>query len=203
MSRILSVLFGGLAFGGFIAWTWDAWPIPPGWIGAALMIVAALLVRRRWHHRRQVTGDDPGARERQAWHAMAGIAVLCGHLMGSLATGLDLHIGSGNTLAVDNWALVGGMVIAWLALRPRSMDRDERDREMANRGARAGFATMMTLQIVLLTGLGFAPPKMLDRIDPFAVGNALVVIILLALLARYAAQLNGYWQASRPDPDDA
>ncbi len=133
---------------------------------------------------------------------MAGIALLCGHLIGSLATGLDLHVGGDNTLAMDNWTLVGGVVIAWLALRPRRMDHDERDRDIANRGARAGFATMVILQVALLTGLAFAPPRLIDRIDPFAIGNALVVVILIGLIARYAAQLVGYWQASRPEADD-
>lgn len=128
--------------------------------------------------------------------------MVCGHLIASLATGLDLHLGSGNTLAVDNWTLLAGVGLAWLALRPRLMDRDERDREMANQGARAGFAAMTGLLITLLLTLGFAPPPVLDQLDPFMLGNVLVVVILLALLARYAAQLVGYWQASRPGPDD-
>lgn len=202
MIRIFSVLAVSLTFGGFLAWSWAAWPIRAGWIGAALIVAIAFLVRRRWRQRRLATGDDPGARERQSWHAMAGTGMVCGHLIASLATGLDLHLGSGNTLAVDNWTLLAGVGLAWLALRPRLMDRDERDREMANQGARAGFAAMTGLLITLLLTLGFAPPPVLDQLDPFMLGNVLVVVILLALLARYAAQLVGYWQASRPGPDD-
>lgn len=202
MIRILGVLAGSLAFGGFLAWTWASWPIQPGWIGAALVVVIAFLVRRHWRKRRLAGGDDPGARERQAWHAMAGTGVVCGHLIASLATGLDLHLGSGNTLAVDNWILLAGVALGWLVLRPREMDRDERDREMANRGARAGFAAMIGLLIALLLILGFAPVRALDQLDPFTLGNVLVVVILLALLARHTAQLAGYWQASRPYSDN-
>ena len=133
---------------------------------------------------------------------MAGTGVVCGHLIASLASGLDLHLGSGNALAVDNWTLIAGVALAWLVLRPRQMNRDERDREMVNRGARAGFVAMTVLLIALLLTLGFAPPPVLDQFDPFTLGNVLVVVILLALLIRYAAQLTGYWQASRPGPDD-
>ncbi len=203
MIRILGVLAASLAFGAFLAWPLIAWPVRPGWIGAAVLLLTAIAARRHWDARRRETGDEPGARERQSWHAMAALAVICGHLVGSLSQGVDLHVGSGNTLALDNWTLIGAAAIGWLIVRAPRMEKDERDREMANRGAHVGLAVMTALLIALLLTLAFAPATLVERLQPFVLGNVLVVVILLASMARHAAQLTGYWAAARPEDTDA
>ena len=202
MSRIFGVLAISLAFGAFLAWPVFAWPIRPGWIGAVVILLIAVAVRRHWHARQLATGDDPGARERQSWHAMAALAVICGHLIGSLSQGVDLHVGSGNTLALDNWTLIGAAAIGWLIVRAPRMEKDERDREMSNRGAHVGLVMMTALLIILLLTLAFGPRALVEWLQPFVLGNVLVVVILLANIGRYAAQLIGYWEASRPEDSD-
>ena len=42
MSRIFGVLAISLAFGAFLAWPLFAWPVRPGWIGAAVLLLAAV-----------------------------------------------------------------------------------------------------------------------------------------------------------------
>lgn len=202
MLRIFLVLSLGLGFGGFLAWSWAAWPVWPGAIGGAVLVLSALFVRHRWDRSRATGGDEPGPFERRAWHAMACVAVLAGHLAVSLGLGLDIRLGQGNTLAVDNWSLVLGAVVAWLVMRPRSMLRDERDREMADRGAHVGFRLLIGLLVVLLLILGFAPVPVTEGLTPFVLGNVLVLMIELGLLGAYAVQLVGYWAASRPDGRD-
>ncbi|MBJ7447800.1 MAG: hypothetical protein JHC81_09720 [Brevundimonas sp.] len=202
MIRILAVLAASLGFGGLLAWTWASWPVAPGWIGAGVLIVSAALIRRYWDRRRNDAGDEPGPYERLAWHTMVSMAVLASHLMASLATGLDLHVGQGNTLATDNWTLILAAAIGWLLMRPRSMQRDERDKEMASRGAHAGFRTLIGLLIILLSTLGFAPIGVTETLTPFVIGNLLVVVILIGVLAGCLAQLIGYWNAARPERID-
>lgn len=202
MIRILAVLVGSLCFGFGLAWTWAAWPIAPGWIGATVLILSAVAVRRHWDRRHSEAGDEPGPYERRAWHSMAALAVLSGHLIASLATGLDIHVGRGNSLATDNWTLILGAAIGWIILRPRAMQRDERDREMAARGAHVGFRALIGLLIALLLILGFAPVAITERLTPFVIGNLLVVLIQAGLLAGFVAQLIGYWAAARPDQAD-
>lgn len=202
MIRILVVLAVALGFGAMLAWTWAFWPIAPGWIGAGVLIASAALIRRHWDRRRDDAGDEPGPYERLAWHTMVSMAVLASHLMASLATGLDIHVGQGNTLATDNWTLIVGATIGWLLMRPRAMQRDERDREMAARGAHAGFRTLVGLLIMLLLTLGFAPVAVTETLTPFVIGNLLVVVILLGVLARCLTQLVGYWNATRPERVD-
>lgn len=187
-----------LAFGAFLAWPLFAWPVRPGWIGAAVLLVVSAVVRFHWDARRRATGDEPGARERQSWHAMAAFGVLCGHMMAALMQGVDLHVGQGNTLALDNWTLLAAAAIGWGIVRAPRMEKDERDQEMEARGARVGHATLTALLIVLLLTLGFGPPSVLERLQPFVLGNVLVVLILLAALAKHATQLGGYWAAARP-----
>lgn len=199
MSRIFGVLAVSLAFGAFLAWPLFVWPVRPGWIGAAVLLLVAVGVRRHWDARRQAAGDDPGARERQSWHLLAGYGVLCGHLIAALAQQVDLHVGRGNTLALDNWTLLAAAAIGWLIVRAPRMEMDERDREMAARGAHVGYASLTALLIVLLLTLGFAPPPILERLAPFVLGNLLVVLLLVAALAKHLTQLVGYWAASRPE----
>ncbi|MGV8928280.1 MAG: hypothetical protein ACOH1E_00880 [Brevundimonas sp.] len=198
MSRIFGVLAISLAFGAFLAWPLFTWAVRPGWVGGAALLLVAFAVRRHWDARRLATGDDPGARERQSWHSMAAFGVLSGHMIAALMQQVDLHVGRGNTLALDNWTLLAAAAIGWVIVRAPRMEKDERDREMAARGAHVGHATLTALLIVLLFTLGFAPPSVLERLQPFVLGNLLVVLILLAALAKHATQLVGYWAATRP-----
>lgn len=201
MIRILVVLAGSLCLGAALAWSWAAWPIWPGAAGATLLVAAACVVRGRWNRGAQ-TGEEPGPYERRAWHALASLGVVASHLCVALSLGLDIHIGRGNTLAVDNWLLTLGAALGWIIMRPRSMDRDERDADMANRGARAGYRTLIGLLVVLLLVLGFAPVALTEQLNPFVVGNLLIVLILTSGLATFATQLLGYWAASPPEARD-
>ena len=202
MKWVFGLLLASLSFGALLAWSWAAWPIRPGWIGAALMVAAAFLARRHWGQQHAGTGEDPGARERLAWHSLAGVGVVCGHMIASILLGTDLHVGQGNTLAIDNWTLIAGSVIAWLLMRPRAMESDERDQKMADRGAHVSLRAMTGLLVALLLLLGFAPPFILSRLQPFVLANILVVIILLAALARSSAQLVGYRTLPGADSTD-
>ena len=201
MIRIFGVLAISLGFGVFLAWPVFAWPVRPGWIGAAVLLLAAVAVRRYWNARRLAAGDDPGARERESWHSMAAFGLLSGHLTAALLQGVDLHVGQGNTLALDNWTLLAAAVVGWVIVRPPRMEKDERDREMAARGAHVGHAILTVLLIVLSLTLGFAPPPVLERLSPFVLGNLLLVLIMLGGLAKHATQLVGYWAAARPGDD--
>lgn len=198
MTRIIGVLAASLAFGAFLAWPLFDWPVRPGWIGAGVLLLAAVATRRFWAAKRQAAEGDPGARERQSWHAMVAFGVLVGHMIAALMQGVDLHVGQGNTLALDNWTLLAASVVGWFIVRAPRMEWDERDREMAARGAHVGYATLTGLLIVLLLTLGFAPPPIQDQLPPFVLGNVLVVLILVAALAKHVAQLFGYWVAARP-----
>ena len=201
MIRIFGVLAISLGFGAFLAWPVFDWPVRPGWIGAAVLLLAAVAVRRYWNARRLAAGDDPGARERESWHSMAAFGLLSGHLTAALLQGVDLHVGQGNTLALDNWTLLAAAVVGWVIVRPPRMEKDERDREMAARGAHVGHAILTVLLIALSLTLGFAPPPVLERLSPFVLGNLLLVLIMLGGLAKHATQLVGYWAAARPGDD--
>lgn len=201
MFRILVVLVGSLGLGALLAWSWASWPVWPGAFGAALLVLTAGVIRSRWDSG-AARGEEPGPYERRAWHAMASLAVVASHLSVALGSGLDLHVGHGNTLAVDNWLLILGAALGWIVMRPRSMDRDERDAEMANRGAHAGYRVLMGLLVILLLVLGFAPVPVTERLSAFVLGNLLVAVILFSLVTAFVAQLLGYWAASRPERAD-
>ncbi|MDP1618823.1 hypothetical protein [Phenylobacterium sp.] len=201
MIRVLAVSALGMAFGAFLAWPLFDWPLRPGWVGAVVLLLVAVAVRRHWDGMRHRDGGEPGPRERCSWHALAALALVSGHLIASLAQGVDLHVGQGNTLALDNWTLIAAAGIGWVIVRPERMEQDERDREMATRGVHVGYTTFIVLLIGLLLTLGFAPPVVVERLSPFVLGNVLVVVILLASLARHGTQLIGYRDAARPEDE--
>lgn len=201
MIRVLAVAALGMAFGAFLAWPLFDWPLRPGWVGAVILLLVAVAVRRHWDGLRHRDGGEPGPRERCSWHALAALALVSGHLIAALAQGVDLHVGRGNTLALDNWTLIAAAGIGWFIVRAERMEQDERDREMAARGVHVGYVTLTVLLIGLLMTLGFGPPEVVERLSPFALGNVLVVLILLASLARHGTQLVGYWAAARPEDE--
>jgi len=201
MFRISVILVCSLGLGAALAWSWAAWPLWPGVFGAVVLVLAAGAARWRWDHG-AIIGDEPGPYERRAWHSMASLTVLTSHLAAALCSGLDLHVGRGNTLAIDNWLLILGAAVGWIIMRPRSMDRDERDAEMANRGAHAGYRALVGLLVVLLLTLGFAPVVVTEQLNPFLLGNLMVVLILASGVAAFTTQLLGYWSLSRPEASD-
>lgn len=200
MIRIIVALLGSLGLGAVLAAPLP-WPLPAGLFGAAALVGAACASKVLWERRRKTDLDVPGWREIGAWHAVVGWGVVCGQLAMSLLRGVDLHLGSGNTLAIDNWTLGAAAVVAWLIIRPRDRTRDERDSEMANLGARTGFWALTGSLAIASVGMGFAPVAVQERLTPFVIGNILIVLILLGGLAYAAAQLVGYWAAARPPLD--
>ena len=203
MIKILAVTIVSLAIGVVLALRLIDLPVRVGYLGFALMIAAAWAARTRWAHRARVA-DEPGARERLAWHALASTAVVVGHLIGILIQpNFDMHGTVGHALAVDNWMLIAGAVVSYFVLHDPKNERDERDAAIAARASSFGYATLVCLLIAVLLSLGFAPRQWLAPFTHQLLAHVLIVVIALASLAQCAAQLFGYWQdylpASRQD----
>jgi hypothetical protein len=201
--RILFVLVGSLATGALVGLDLPLWLAPIAATGIVLGAVAA----RRSLARRQAAGMPALTwRETAAFHSVLGWGVVCGQLAVALLRGEDLHLGQGNTLAIDNWMLGGAAVVAWLIVRPADRTRDERDGQIDALGARVGFWSLFALLVVASTVLGFAPAAWQERLTPFVIGNALIVLLLLGALAYSTAQLVAYWADARANegaPEDA
>ena len=58
------------------------------------------------------------------------------------------------------------------------------------------------LLVVLLLTLGFAPVVVTEQLNPFLLGNLMVVLILASGVAAFTTQLLGYWSLSRPEASD-
>ena len=198
MFRIALALFGSLLLGGLVALDLPVWLAPGAAVG---MIAGAMVSRRTLARRRAAGGAGPGWRETAAWHSVLGWGVVCGQLAGALWRGDDLHLGQGNSLAIDNWMLGGAAVAAWLIVRPADRTRDERDAQIDYLGARVGFWSLFALLVIASAALGFAPAAWQGRLTPFVIGNLLIVLLLLGALAYSTAQLIGYWADARPGED--
>lgn len=203
MIRIFLALAASFGFGVLLASAPAALPVKPGWFGAAVLLGLAVVVRIRWERQARAAGDDPAAEERAAWQVMIGTAVACGHLATALASGVDLHIGSGSSLAGDNWILAMAVLASWFVIRPQDRRRDERDREIAALGHHAAFWTTVVVLIGAALLLGFGQVLIGRDMLNFVMGNWMIVILELIIIANFTARLVGYWLANRPADSDA
>lgn len=195
VGKVIGFLAVALAFGWVLAWVTINFGVATGWIGAAALIGWALIARRRWEWLRKTSGADPGGPERVVWHRATGTAVACGHMLTTLShPHIDLHVGSGNSLATDSWTMLAAIIISAFVFHRDSGERDERDAAIAAQGLKAGYTTLIALLLALSFLLGFAPPDVLAPFTHFFIGNLLIALIVISALAHYGVQLLGYSQ---------
>lgn len=193
MIKVLAVLFGCLALGVTLASRGNELPVRPGWAAAALLVSGALWMRRRWTQRKLAVGDDPSAAERNLWVYLCGTAMAVGYVLVVLMTpGSEVHRAVGDTGGIDSWLMLGGGAVAWALLYERGAPRDERDRSNAAFGDRVGYWALLSLLIVFLLALGFAPRDLMQRFTHWLIANVLLCLIFCASLVQKVAQLARY-----------
>ncbi|GHA93680.1 hypothetical protein GCM10009069_15960 [Algimonas arctica] len=169
--------------------------VPTGWIGGLALIVWAVRSRKKWARAQTQTGLEPSGPEQVLRLRTVGTALLLGHLLATLAhPELDLHVGQGNSLAIDSWTMVAALLIAGFLFRQGSTVRDERDDSITARGTKVGYLSLIGMLILLLSLLGFLPMHILVELNYFTLANILVAIILLSITFKYTIQLIGYAQ---------
>jgi len=198
MLKILGICLAALVFGALLSLNSFHLPIRPGLIAGILMIAAASWVKQYWKRRAQVAGDEPNAAERSVWLWMVGTALITGFVIAVLfQPGSEVHTRTGDTGGYDSWLILGGMVMAYSILRDPNLQRDERDIAISNFGTKAGYCALITLLVVFLLSLGFAPHELMQRFTHWLIANVLVTLIMLSCLVHYIAQLICYWMDMR------
>ena len=172
---------------------------PVGGIGALALVGWAIFARQRWQALRQLDGSEPGAPERVVWHRFAGCIGVWGHMVfGLLNPQYDLHVGSGNYLAIDNWTLIFGVLIsAWL-FRGDGQERDERDDRIDAVATRWGYGSLIVLLLMTLSFIGFRAGNSGAGLNDFFIANLLMSLIILSAVVRQGTQLLAYARDSEP-----
>lgn len=167
--------------------------VPTGWIGGAALIGWTMLTRRHWAKMQSTTGLEPGGPERVLRFTAFGTALLFGHMATSFAfPEIDLHVGSGNFLAVDSWTMILAVIIASVIVRKDRNMQDERDRTIVARGTKAGYLALIIILILFSFFLAFVPARFVPELNFFVVANAQIAIVLASLLVKYSVQLVDY-----------
>lgn len=204
-ARIVAFAVALMSLGAALAQWNELLPARPGLVVVPLMVAAAFWVRRYWAHRERTTGDDPSAAERNLWLYLAGTALIVGFVACVLMTpGSEVHRSNGDTGGYDSWLMLAGAALAWWVLNPRGVPRDERDRDIAAYGDRVGYWALVLLLLAFLLTLGFAPRPTMARFTHWLIANSLLMLIMLASLVQYVAQLARYARERRlTHADDA
>ena len=164
-----------------------------GWAGGLALIFWAVQARKKWARIETLTGLEPGGPERVLRLRATGTALLLGHLIAGLCHhDLDLHVGQGNSLAIDSWTMFSALLIAGLLFRRDKNTFDERDEAITERGTKAGYFSLITMLVLLLTLLGFLPIKALESLNYFTLANILVAIILASIVFKHLTELVAY-----------
>lgn len=188
--KVIGFLLISIGVGAVTAWIGVGTGYALGWIGALALIAWAFLARRRWQALYEKNGSEPGAPERVTWQRLAGYSAIFGHMAFSfLNPQLDVHIGGGNYLAIDNWTLVFGMTASAALFRADSDERDERDDRISTFATLWGFRSLIGLLVILSACIGFLPPDQQSVFNHFVVGNLIVGTIVLSLIVRQVAHL--------------
>jgi hypothetical protein len=182
-----------LALGATLAWLGIALDAPVGGLGAFALVGWAILARRRWQALHQRDGSEPGAPERMVWQRFAGCILIWGHMVFALLNPqYDLHLGSGNYLAIDNWTLILGVLASALLFRGDDHIRDERDDRIDAIATRWGYGSLIFFLLILLSFIGFQPGSDRGGINDFFLANLMMSLIILSAIVRQARQLFGY-----------
>ncbi len=193
MLKIFGFLSVALALGAALGWLDIVSGLAVGAIGALALIAWAVVARRRWKALQDRDGSEPGAPERVVWQRFAGYGALCGQLgFALLNPHHDLHVGSGNYLAIDNWTLILGLMLSALVFRADRNERDERDDRIDARATRWGYGALIVFLLIVLTYMGFAPREMQTALTHFLLANLLIELIIASAVVRQAIQLVGY-----------
>lgn len=190
---VASVLGASLAWIGVVA------RAPVGGIGAVALVGWAILARQRWQKLLELNGSEPSAPERLVWHRFSGCLVIWGHMVFALLNPqYDLHVGSGNYLAIDNWTLIFGVLIGAALFRGDAKIRDERDDRIDAVATSWGYGSLIAVLLIALFYIGFRPDSDQAGIDDFFIANLMMSLIFLSAVVRQAVQLFGYARDREP-----
>ncbi|HEX5693030.1 MAG TPA: hypothetical protein VFY00_00225 [Arenimonas sp.] len=192
MIRILAVLAGALLVGGLLATGAAVWPVRPGLVGLALMVIVALAVRRRWG---LLAHAAPGSPERRLWVSLAANAVVAAHLLTALnriGPTLVMHTPEVHALGQDSWTLVAGAVLAYWIVRDPQPRVDERDDAIAALGVRAAHYGLLLMLGVQILVLGFVREGWVSELSRPTIAHALILAIIGSALIDAIARLGAY-----------
>jgi len=196
--RSLTFLIIASSFGAVLALVSIFANFPTGWIGRLLLIACTVFARRKWSRLEDTTGLEPGPPERILRFYGSATAMLLGHMIvGLVHPDIDLHVGNGNSLAIDSWTMISAMILAGFLFRQDGKIKDERDAAISAKGTKIGYTTLIFELIILSFVLGFLPTRLMDSVTYFDLGNILIAGILLSILVKYASQLLSYDKDTR------
>jgi hypothetical protein len=191
--KFFAIATATIGFGAALGWvslsTGYAW----GWLGALVLVGWALLARHRWQSLHESDLSVPGPAERVAWQRLVGYFVIFGHMAFSFFNPhIDIHLGAGNYLAIDNWTVVFGMAFSSMLFRADSQERDERDARISALAMLWAFRTLIVLLVALLSFIGFMPHSLRELFNHFIVANLIVGAMLLSLISGQTTRVYCY-----------
>ncbi|MBL4869402.1 MAG: hypothetical protein JKX72_00445 [Robiginitomaculum sp.] len=191
--KIIVFVGGALILGAALALSSIHTGLSTGWIGALGLLAWAGFVKRQWNTLHTENETEPGAPEKTLWVQTAGTGLILGHLAATLMhIDIDLHVGQGNTLAIDSWMMLAALFLAYLMFRKDYRVKDERDAIIEARGIKAGYIVLLVLLTLFSFILGFLPPPAMELLTNFIIGNIIIALMVASYLVQIIVRLSAY-----------
>lgn len=166
-----------------------------GVIGAICLIAYALIMKRRWGTSLNPKGQDICHCEQALRIQLSAYTLLLGHLATALLhTDIDIHVGSGTTIAIDSWMMTLAAIATEFIFRRNRKITDERDAQYSAIAVVWGYRSLALLIIVFAMYLGLTPPAYRIHISNFLVGNTLIMLTLGSYCVYISVRLFAYFQ---------
>jgi len=191
--KIYIFVAGVLTLGAVLALLAIHTGLSTGWVGGLSLLAWAGLVKRKWNTLHTENETEPGAPEKTLWVQTAGTGLILGHLAATLMhTDIDVHVGQGNTLAIDSWVMLVALFLVYLMFRKDYRIKDERDAIIEACGIKAGYIALLVLLTVFSFIFGFLPPSAMRWLSNFIIGNIIIALMVVSYLVQIIVRLSAY-----------
>lgn len=109
-------------------------------------------------------------------------------------TDIDIHVGNGNTLAIDSWLMIFASVITEFIFRKERRVKDERDAQYVANSIKLGYFSLAALITTFALYIGITPPSYREVLTQFLIGNILISLVLISYLFQIVVRIYSYSQ---------
>ena len=194
MFSIIVNILSFLTLGSALAFTSIQYNFSTGMIGAIVLVTYGLFMKQHWGAQSDGTCQGVYHCEQALRIQLSAYTLLLGHMsLALLHTEIDMHVGSGTTIAIDSWMMTLAAIATEFIFRRHRKIIDERDALYSANAVVWGYRSLASMTILFAMYLALTPPSFRSHISNFTIGNILIALCLGSYCAYIAVRLYPYF----------